>query len=261
MRHFIRSRVLRSMLGTIVAALPFYLGTPAQGQQSAVSPQDKRSALDTANPPTVVPLAVTRTSPDVARLSMVKQSNGNRLLQIDFPWQAYQKPSVEIWLFTSDNPPNTRPRPMYFVDHHLKGDTSVKVGRCLSAAYGVGLTQSVTHDALDFDIVGRRNSLGRPAVSIAWSDKRYPKDKSQQDEDKARQKPTTTENAEDAPPQKFSAFGAWVVFCELENWSTSGHQLSLDLPTDYFAKPGQLYIWFLRNDTVLWEQQLNWKGY
>jgi hypothetical protein len=190
------------------------------------------------------------------KVSIFTQNTGGRVLQIDYPWQAYKKASVEVWLVTENSPAFARVKPLNFVNDRLNGETSVKVGQCLAAAYGVGLTQSIPGDRVNYKIVGCCNSLGKPAVSIVG--------KSKEDmgtlEDKGKS-PKTKEKQQDTEQEPPLPFGAWAAFCDLENWSANRHELSLDLSPDHFAKPGKLYVWFLRGDTMLWEERLDWKGY
>jgi len=37
--------------------------------------------------------------------------------------------------------------------------------------------------------------------------------------------------------------------------------LNLDLPPEYFAEPGMLFVWFLRGEKVLWQEVEAWPGY
>ncbi len=199
-------------------------------------------AADESSPPSPPPGTTVGATSFV---SAVKQSSGVVALHIDYPWAIYSKPSVEVRLLLRDRPENVRPRPMYFVDHYLTGETSITIGQCLDAAYGVGTMKQITvdHNALTLDVLGQRNSLGRPAVTVVW--KSPEKQGSEQEEEQA----------------KASQLGSWAAFCNLEYWSVNRHQLSLDLPQAYFAKPGTLIVWFLRGGTAVWERRLDWKGY
>jgi hypothetical protein len=190
----------------------------------------------------------------VPRITIETQNTGKRLIHIDYPWQAYQKASVEVWLVTKDSPANAKIKPTYFVDYRLKGETSVKVGECLASAYSTGSMKSVPDDKMTIQIVGLRNSLGKPAVSILGKSKR------DQEEAKDKEEPKVDVPVDTSfePPLPY---GSWAAFCDLENWSLNRHELSLDLLSEHFARPGKLYIWFLRGDKILWEERLDWKGY
>jgi hypothetical protein len=167
-----------------------------------------------------------------ARISIVRQVTGQRALMIDYPWQVHAKPSVEIRLVTGDQADTSAVRPLFFVAEMMKGEVLVKVQQCLQAAFEAGTTRQVSKDGVDLDILGRRNSLGQPAVCVA----------------------ARTKKDDPAP-------GVSGVFCLLDSWAKDRHTLCLDLPQEYFDKPGDLYIWFLRGDTVLWRDRADWPGY
>jgi hypothetical protein len=207
-----------------------------------LSPGAARAAEESI-PPSLSPgTPVTRAT---AYISVVKQGTGVLSLQIDYPWDIYTKPSIEVRQLLNDGPESARPRPTYFVDYFLKGETLVTIGQCLDSAYGVGSSTHIKVDrnTLALDVLGQRNSLGRPAVSVLW------KNSAGQGSEK--------EEVHVKPSQ----LGSWAAFCHLENWSLNRHQLCLDLPQAYFAKPGKLMVWFLRADTVIWQKQLDWTGY
>jgi hypothetical protein len=199
-------------------------------------------------------------SEPVAQVTLAKQNTGERSLQIDYPWTPFKNASVEVALVTKNNPPDLAVRPIYFVDRRLKSEISVVVGQCLQAAYDVGQTQRVQFDTLNFDIVGHRNTLARPAVSVLW---KFHEVKDKPESKDARSKKSVRSKEEDDLLEKENPpfHGAWAAFCELENWSINSHELMLDLPQDYFSNPGKLYVWFLRGDKILWTKKLDWKGF
>jgi hypothetical protein len=166
--------------------------------------------------------------------SVSRQTTGQRCLLIDYPWQVYAKPSVEVRVVTDDKATTAVPHPLFFAAGLMKGDIEVAISKCLQAAYDTGLSQRITADKLEAEILGRRNSLGKPSVCVASKEK--------------------TKAGAAAP-------SAWAAFCLLDCWAMNRHSLCLDLPREYFAKPGKLQVWFLRGDVVLWEEQLDWPGY
>ena len=167
-------------------------------------------------------------------VSVSRQTTGQHSLLIDYPWQAYTKPSVEVRVVTDEKTTTALPRPLFFAAGFIKGEIEVRISKCLQAAYDAGLSQQITPDDLDAEILGRRNSLGKPSVCVASREK--------------------TKAGAAAP-------SAWAAFCLLDCWAINRHSLCLDLPREYFAKPGRLQVWFLRGDVVLWEEQLDWPGY
>jgi hypothetical protein len=176
-----------------------------------------------------------------------RQTTGQRSLLINYPWQVYTKPSVEVRVMIDDKTTTAVPRPLFFAADFIKGEIEVKVSKCLQAAYDTGLNQPITAGDLEVEILGRRNSLGKPSVCFAAKEK-------------------TKEGAAAPSAKEKGKAGAaspstWAAFCLLDCWATNRHSLCLDLPREYFAKPGKLQVWFLRGNVVLWEEQLDWPGY
>ena len=64
----------------------------------------------------------------------------------------------------------------------------------------------------------------------------------------------------DTPEKNGSPIGTTAVFYPLDPWATGGRLLILDLPRDAFEQPGKLYVWFLRGDRILWQEELMWPG-
>ncbi len=168
---------------------------------------------------------------DRSRLSIVKLLQGGPALVIDYPWKVHHRPSVEIRLVTREDADFSKVGPLWFVSRYLHGTVTMSVYRCLDKAAGVPQSQTLTEDEIEFEILGRRNSLGRPAVCVA---RRIPND--------------------DPAP------GAAAAFCLLPSWSLNKGLLQLQLPPKYFSTPGKLYVWFLRDEKILWEETAEWPG-
>jgi len=164
-------------------------------------------------------------------VSLVTQQTGDPALIVRYPWKVHQRPSVEIRLVRGAGADLSEVRPLYFVKEFFKGVMTVNVYHCQDRAAGVPLSRPLKEKGIEFEILGRRNALGRPAVSVA---RRVPSD--------------------DPAP------GSGLVFCLLPAWAVDERLLHLELPPKYFAPPGKLYVWFLRDDEVLWEQMLDWPG-
>ncbi|MBN2474750.1 MAG: hypothetical protein JXB62_09090 [Pirellulales bacterium] len=164
-------------------------------------------------------------------VSIVKQQTGDPALVIQYPWKVHQRPSIEVRLVTSDGAGGREVRPLFFVKEFFRGAMTINVYACLDRGAGVPMSRSVTEQGIDFQIFGRRNALGRPAVSVACE---VP--------------------ADDPAP------GAAVVFCLLPDWAIDGDLLHLELPPEHFTSPGKLYVWFLRGGEVLWQETCDWPG-
>ena len=170
--------------------------------------------------------------PDAGVLSLVQPRIGQQTLLVEYPWKVHQQPSVEVRLVTKDAIDQSGARPLFFVNEHVKGELLVKVYQCLDAAEGTGTTEPLDVDDIEMEILGRRNSLGKPSVCLV-----------------------RTVPGDDPTP------GAGAIFCHLQAWSTNQAMLCLDLPRPYFSESGQLHVWFLRGDKVVWEEQIDWPGY
>ena len=164
-------------------------------------------------------------------VSIVKQQTGDLAVVVDYPWRAHQQPSVEIRLVTRRRVDLPKVRPLFFVKEFFRGTMMVNVYHCQDQAAGVPLSKLLTEKEIEFEIIGRRNALGRPAASVAH---RIP-------------------GSDPAP-------GSGVVFCLLPAWSVNKGLLHLELPPQYFAQPGELYVWFLRGSKVVWEERADWPG-
>jgi hypothetical protein len=171
--------------------------------------------------------------PNVTRgVSLGRRPSGEPFLAIHYPWKVHAQPSVEVRLVTGEDPDPSGIRPLFFIKEFMKGEVSVKIYRAEDEAAGAGAKLPLKEKEIDFEILGRRNSLGKPAVCVA---RRVPGD--------------------DPAP------GTGVVFCRLPSWSVNKRLLWLDLPREYFAEPGKIHVWFLRADKVLWAEQVDWPGY
>ena len=183
-----------------------------------------------AAPPQAASVKV-RTQTGTSYVSILKEGPGRRVLVINYPWRVHAKPSVEVRLVTKEDADPSGIRPLFFVKDYLKGQVLLDVYRSQDEGAGAGASRGLRENQIDLKILGRRNSLGKPSVCAA------------------RKAPS------DGP-----APGAVAAFCLLPSWSINKSWLQLDLPREYFAEPGKLYVWFLRDGRVLWEETENWPG-
>jgi hypothetical protein len=177
----------------------------------------------------------------------VLTEHGQQILAVHYPWKACTKPSVEVRL-VPDKPAkpdneskpaklnevkaNEPPVPTYFVGQFMKGDKEDKVYEILTQASDRPHDWSFTQDKTVYRVVGTKNLLGMGAVHVLS----YP---------------------EDSTPDKSPA----ATFLELSSWAIDNKKLSLELPRAAFSQSGTLHVWFLRGETVLWEDQVAWPGF
>ncbi len=165
-------------------------------------------------------------------VTVLSERGGRKTLAIDYRWSVYDKASVEVRLV-----PAARAAkgaivvPVFFVGEQFHGKVVDQVYRCLDKSADLGTTYSFTKDKMVYQIVGQRNSLGRPSVYVLPYDEGG------------------------TPDQRPGA-----VFLQLDTWAVNDHLLSLDLPRDVFRQPGTLFVWFLRGEKLLWEQRVDWPG-
>jgi hypothetical protein len=188
-----------------------------------------------------------------AHVSIIKERPGQVTLVVHYLWKVHAQASMEVRLLPGARAAKSTVSPLYFFSEYFQGPARQKVFRCLDHADG-GATDSFTKDNLDFRIVGTRNSLGRSTVMVFPFNPKTPADR--QDND-----------AWDSPT---------VLFPLLESWAVDDRTLTLDLPREVsyraerdkfertlkaFSRPGKLYVWFLRGEKVIWEDNVDWPGH
>ncbi|MGD0899647.1 MAG: hypothetical protein ABR915_17590, partial [Thermoguttaceae bacterium] len=209
------------------------------GRLSAAEPPREAApvAENPAAPPPHTGKLSLKTHPTL--VTVIEGRGGRKTLAIEYRWKVHAGASVEVRLVPADRAEGTFVTPLDFVGEYLKSssppkaaeaDLQRKIYHCLDRAGDEGLTETFEKDKMAFRIVGRRNSLGRGAVSVLA----YPVGK------------TPEERAD-------------IVFLELSSWAVADDRLNLDLPPEVFAKRGTLFVWFLRGNRLLWEEQVGWK--
>jgi len=208
----------------------------AQGPQ-AIPPAARLAAP--AAPLAAAAIAAPQAAPTAARrprhLSLFELEEGLPLLVVDYPWKVHAKTSIEVQLVPSGAEPG-RIEPFLFRHRFFHGGVLVAAYECLDEAARSPASITFTEDETDWEIVGGRNDLGRPAIRVL---RRY--------------------SAEDRRSLGGDP-GALAVFLFLEHWAVRPDRLHLELPARDFAGPGTLHVWFLRGERVLWTETLAWPG-
>ena len=153
------------------------------------------------------------------------------MLSIKYPWRIHEKASLEVRLVADKKDFAARVRPLRFTLIHFDADTQRRI---LST-----FDQSLEHPAdwkaeaggLKWEVIGHGNHLGHAAEWFV-----------------------------NTPEKNGSLIGTTAVFYPPDAWATGDRLLLLDLPRDSFDQPGKLYIWFLRGDRILWQEELMWPG-
>ena len=169
---------------------------------------------------------------EAPRVSTVAQADGTRTLVVDYPWHVHRGASIELRLVTDSDARSARTIPLMFAEECFQGMLKVNVFHFRDQAHDMLRSRTFTKYNKEFTILGQRNSLGRRAVCVGWKIPR-----------------------EDSTPDVAAAY------CLLPEWSLNKHRLHLDLSPELFTPSGTLYVWFLREDRVLWQKKLAWPGY
>lgn len=216
-------------LGAVVCWTGMVAGGPSVAIGAGADPAyDRRPGVAPAD----------RASPK--RVSVFRERSGKRVLVVEYPWKVHAKPSVEVRLLGQGEPNDLRVQPMYFRWKYMKGDkTTLAVYRVQDTCEETPASAVVREGDVTFEVLGDRNSMGIPAVCVARTVRRR-----------------GTERKGGPPIQP----GAAAAFPLLELWAMNNHLLYFNLPEAYFDKPGRMRVWFLRDDRVLWSEDLAWPG-
>ncbi len=187
------------------------------------------SAMAQVSPESASAAPRPRAAPRVTRVQ--KSRGGGQVLVVSYPWKVHSRPSVEVRLVTGEDPGPSVIRPLFFVEDYLKGAAKVSLWRCQDKATVKGVREPLTASDVEFELVGGRNSLGEPSVCVVH---RFEADK--------------------------PGAGTAAIYCRLPAWAIDKRTLYLDLPREDFAERGKLYVWFLRQGTILWRETLDWPG-
>lgn len=164
-------------------------------------------------------------------VSVLTRHTGEPILVVKYPWKRHARPSVEVRILDEEEVDNRLIRPLFFMHDIFKGEVTTAVYHCVERSEDVPLTAAFSRGEIDFTIFGARNSLGRPSASVACR--------------------TTTV---DPPPETRAAF------CLLDTWAVDQRTLYLDLPSEYFARPRKIRVWFLRDKDIVWTADTTWPG-
>jgi hypothetical protein len=171
-------------------------------------------------------------STEASYARVVRPYTGSPVLVIEYPWNIHASPSVEVQLLSDGDTDLLGSKPLCFVDAYMKGQLLLDVHSTRDRGERLAFTMKTTERGTDLEINGRRNSLSRPAV---WIDCHLKTPDLMKTETRS-------------------------VFCLLDSWAVDRRTLYLDLPAKYYAQPGKLRVWFLREKDTVWIQTVAWPG-
>jgi hypothetical protein len=164
-------------------------------------------------------------------VDFIHEPNGRVLLRIHYPWSAHARPSVEIRRLSDDEKDTGEIRSMGFAARVMKGDVTTAVYQCRNRSAETPVVRKLKRDGQEFEVVGAKNRLGSGSVCVVF------------------------------PPQPDAKNPAvWAVYPLLADWAIDRDTLVLELPEPYFAEPGRIRVWFLREGEVLWWKTVPWPG-
>jgi hypothetical protein len=200
-------------------------------------------------------------APEVAKgdafVSVLTQPTGGPILAVKYPWKRHVRASVEVRVLDPSEVDNPLIRPLFFLHDLMKGNVTTAVYRCQDDSEDVAQTAVFSKDALDFEIFGARNALGRPAVCVACrtATTRHPADTSGEPGDLAAKAIALLGPALEREPE------TWAAFPLLLAWALDERTLYLQLPAEYFSRPCKIRVWLLRGKDVVWVATTDWPGY
>lgn len=168
---------------------------------------------------------------DVTYVQVVTDRPYSPALDIKFPWKPFTNPSVEVRLITDPAADPNEIAPLYFGSDYFKGKMKQAAFDCRDAALSMGATKTIKVGDEEFKVVGLRTTPGGAGVYVAR---------------KLR--------LQEQPG------GSVAAFHFLKGWSITPHRLYIDLPREFFAEKGDLYIWFTREGKPIWTQKVAWPG-
>ena len=169
--------------------------------------------------------------PAAVKVVVDKTKTGENVLVVQYPWQIHAKASIEVRLITDQKDFDARVRPLRFATIRFEPDAERRVFSTFDEALARPSEWKADAGGLKWEVIGHANHLGRAAVWFV-----------------------------NTPEKGGSLVGTTAAFHPLDAWAISDRLLMLDLPRGRFSQPGKMYIWFLRGDRILWQEELIWPG-
>jgi hypothetical protein len=187
------------------------------------------------------------------------------MLEIQTPWTVYTKPSIELRMLAPDEPDTQEIRPLAFVGAVMKGALTNAVYKALEDVTELPLVRTMKWRDGEFQIAGFKNYLDRDAIRILYVPISTEEERAKAQEAAILSGATATAaKAADGDKKAGSDDRAKVpprtIFYFLKSWAIDPETLRLELPAKQYGKPGRLRVWFLRGDSVVWQQTVEWPG-
>lgn len=174
------------------------------------------------------------TEENASYASLLPNQQGGVDLLVNYPWHLHDRPSLEICLIPEGSQADApMPRnPSRLVSTHLRGKAKADYYRAWDRGSAGTAGKTLQFDGVDWEVLSGINWRGTAGACAMRQ-----------------------------VLVKKSLVTAWAAFWPLEPWSIDSRRLRLELPADSFREAGQMRIWFLRDEKVLWRQRLAWPGW
>ena len=188
-------------------------------------------------------------------VSVITQPTGEPILAVNYPWKRHAKPSVEGRVLDPSEVDNSLIRPLFFRHDVMKGNVTKAIYQCQDKSEDLRQTATFSEGNADFEIVGVRNSLGRPAVCVAC--RIAPDEVSRETESLIAELARTGQ--ESMLSLKFQR-ETRAAYCLLDAWAVDERTLYLELPASHFSQPSKIRVWLLRDKDIVWTADITWPG-
>ena len=188
-------------------------------------------------------------------VSVIRQPTGEPLLVIKYPWKRHAKPSIEVRVLDPSQLDSSLIRPLFFRHEIMKGDVTAAVYRCQDDSDDLPQTATFSEGTADFDVLGARNSLGRPSVCVAC--RIVPEPAS---EKTAKLIADLARTGQDSALTQSLQPETRAAYCLLDAWAVDARTLYLELPASHFSQPSKIRVWFLRGKDIVWMANTTWPG-
>lgn len=168
------------------------------------------------------------------RVELFRAFGKTPVLLISYPWKEYARPSIEVRFLSQNTVDNARIQPLFFRSRYMKAKMVEEVYECLIQAAEVPVHKTLTEEGLDWHLLADRTILGRVGMCVV------------------QEIPGDTQLRTEAEVA--------VAYPLLEGWAQDAQHVCLELPASYYPQPGQIRVWFLRENRVLWTEKLTWPG-
>ena len=171
------------------------------------------------------------TDENASHVSLLPSPKGGNALLVEYPWQTHRQASLEICVVPNMAETALPRRPLRLVSSHVRGDAKADYYRAWDRGSAGAAVRSLPLGDATWDLIAGINWRGTSGVCATR--KIFEKD---------------------------AVTATWAVFWPLEPWSVDSRELRLELPPGQFREAGQMHVWFLRGEKVLWQQRLSWPG-